>query len=216
MKRLIALVAALALLAAFLPAAAEPAEETKSPLAETVEALTYLHFDFVSMMLIDHGLYKNEEEAFYDIVLLELIDHHYDCPAYRTRNNVWDALFIPDSSGDKVQSVRLLADITTLSMEYEDYLTVLYHVEGLASPFWDFPNLGSFGKDFGNILLEAYFSTGTYETQKLDMTGVSVCCFHNGNTLGINLDFPKAVSQDDVLANPYVQIIISGSSGSDE
>ena len=199
-KRICALALSLVLVFLMLPGPGEAADKT--PLESTAELLTMAHYAMLSKVTIKSGRYKTEEEFFNEMAFLELTGHSYGSPAYRSHDNVWDAVFQPDSSGKKVATVQLVASATTLGTDTRNATVALYHMYGLCSPFWTMDSsLNDFAQDFIDIYAEALVATGKKQTRTISVEGVKIYCYRNGDTLGIVLDYPKPVDEDMIWGN---------------
>ncbi len=207
LKRLTALLIALTLL---LSAASALGESTKTPAESTAEMMSYLHFSFVSMLMVP-DLYADEEACFNDMVLLELMDHSYPYPAYRSHDEAWDAVFIPDDSGARITSVQLLADAASVGKDFATFQKVACHVLGLCSPCWVNEDATAFADSFMTIYTQALSFTSNLETDPIDYNGIRISCYHYNTTFGVILEYPVPVNNSVLMNNSVVTALMLSS-----
>ena len=177
-KRICALALSLVLVFLMLPGPGEAADKT--PLEGTAEMLTFAHYAMLSRLTVETGRYKTEEEFFNETALLELTGHSYGNPAYRSHDNIWDAVFQPDSSGQKVARVQLVADVSVLESDTRNGTAAMYHVFGLCSPCWTMDTgLKDIVQDFAEIYAEALVSPANKHTREISFNGVKISCYRN-------------------------------------
>lgn len=178
-------------------------------LENTALFLTYSHFNMLSLLTVKMGMYKDEKEFFEDMVFLELIDHNYGYPAYRSHDNRWDAVFQPDSTGQKVSRVQLLTAFTGVDQDTELSRKTALHVYGFCSPGWtdDPDELSRFTEKFLEIYFEAERYTGNKETRAIDFNGIKVSCYRYNATLGIIIEYARPINTDMLFENPVVDAL---------
>ena len=123
MRKVLSLVLALVFALSAVPAMAQTEFET---LAET---FTYFHYSFM--------LYTGEYEFGDNTPFWLLTGHNYGSSyaAFRTKNNLFDVVFIPDATGKGVQEIQLLASRDAVANSTENQMLAFYHTNGMIFPY---------------------------------------------------------------------------------
>ena len=189
-------------------------EATMTPAESTAMGLTYAHFALMTVLMVPSD-YPDEESCFNEMALLELHDHGYgDYPAYRSHDNLWDAVFIPDANG-KITMVHLLSTMTK-AQGSGVARNAFYHVEGLCSPYWSLTSNSEAGASFARIYGQALAFTSSRETEQIDFNGVKISCYRNGESFGIILEYPDPVDEEAIFNKPYALVILASYTQKDQ
>ena len=118
-------------------------------------------------------------------------------------------MFIPDSSGQKIASVQLLADAGNSQLgDYRICQRAAAHALGLCSPYWLNEDATVFINDFISIYTQALSLPSGQETSAVSYNGVQVSCYRNNGTFGIILTYPAPVDNNALFSNSVVTALM--------
>ena len=189
MRKVLSLVLALSFALSAVPAMAQTEFET---LAETY---SYFHYSYM--------LYTERYVFGEDMPFLLLTGHSYGSgyAALRTRNNLFDAVLIPDATGRGVQEIQLLASRNAVVNNTDHMMVALDHVSGLLFPhLLEIENSPSQALQTGIIdvcVQSIVWGSQNYSGETIVVDNVcEITPFVQDQTFGICITFKTPVTQE--------------------
>ena len=203
MRKVLSLVLALAFALSSVPAMAQTEFETLA------ELFTYFHYSFM--------LYTGEYEFGDNTPFCLLTGHSYgsNYAAFRTKNNLFDAVFIPDATGKGVQEIQLLASRDAVVNNTQNQMLALYHVNGMIFPYlFDVVNNPNEALQKGIIdvcVQSVVWGHQGYTGETIAVDNVcEITPFVQDQTFGVCITFNTPVTQEFLSSRAWLMSNVTG------
>ena len=199
MRKVLSLVLALAFALSAVPAMAQTEFEFVS------EGVTFFHYAFM--------VYSGKYEFGDNTPFWPLTGHGYGAEnaAFRTKNGLFDAVFIPDQTGVAVKEIQLLGYSSKMVGSQENWDLACMHTLGLIFPYA--PELASLPDGEGALMKAiievcAYASLPSYQQYSAEPVVMGDICtitpFFQGKTFGVKIVFNKPMTDPFLMERMWL------------
>lgn len=160
------------------------------------EGVTYYHYAFL--------VYSGEFEFGDNTPFWMLSGHGYGAEnaAFRTKNGLFDAVFIPDATGVAIKEIQLLADRDDVVTNATNQRIGYFHTMGMLFPYafemnaLETPPNDALQKDIIDVCVQSsVWGTQTYSKAPIVVGDIcTITPFVQGQTFGIKIVFNKPMT----------------------